>query len=863
MRKLILSILVLASAAYAGTTRTIEGDQIKSSDHTKTWVMPGVSGTLANTAEIAAHEADTTNIHGIADTSLLATKSYADSAVSTHEADTTNVHGITDTSLLLTTTNTKTVTNKDIDGGTASNTSRLTLPKDTTTNLSSLTRKQGSILYDTTLNKPVYDNGSNLITVGSGVGSSINYITNGGGEQDTSGWAAYSDAQTATITIASPGVITVGSTTGMSVGDRVVFTTSSALPTGLTASTIYYISSVVSSTTLKVSATLGGSDVNTSGTQSGTHTLRPLKPIDGTGGSPALSINRTTGVGAALRDDDSDGVTASLYVDKGVITDVAGEGVSYDFTLAKADYSPSPKMQTIAFDYYGQSNFVYGSSTTDSDLEVWIYARDTGVLIQPGVFKLDGSGKFVAQFQPLTTDSNYRLILHEAQTHSNAWSWYFDSVAVGPQNIARGPPISDWVSYTPTGTWVSNATYTGQWRRAGDTMEVIVNVTCSGAPTSAALSVTLPSGYSIDTNKISATADNYTFGITTVLDSGVISYSGNVGYASTTTMAAMTHNASATYTQNFGVTQAVPITFGASDAVRMHFWVPISGWSSNTQNVIDEGRTVVVEYSGNAGGAQTGGTTNIDFTTKSRDSHSAFSGTVFTAPLPGDYQFSGNVQLSAGVAETVDLYVNGSQRVRLGGQASTATSSHSFAGQTYLNAGDTASLRLASNATLTNNAVSHRLTIHRIAGPSLPQPTETVAARYTTVAGQTCTTGSTCILNFGTMDYDTHGAVTTGASWKFTAPNPGKFRVIAGFTTDAATAVTPTQLQLFKNGSLFDQLDYRIAPASSRVSAYGTTEINLIQGDYIDTRWINGDSNTRTMINSAGFNHIEIIKVGN
>jgi len=39
--------------------------------------------TKASTASLTAHEADTTNIHGIADTTALATKTYADSAVST------------------------------------------------------------------------------------------------------------------------------------------------------------------------------------------------------------------------------------------------------------------------------------------------------------------------------------------------------------------------------------------------------------------------------------------------------------------------------------------------------------------------------------------------------------------------------------------------------------------------------------------------------------------------------------------------------------------------------------------------------------------------------------------------------------
>jgi len=55
-------------------------------------------------AAIGTHSGDTTNVHGIADTADLATKTYADDAVSTHASDTTNVHGIADTADLATLT---------------------------------------------------------------------------------------------------------------------------------------------------------------------------------------------------------------------------------------------------------------------------------------------------------------------------------------------------------------------------------------------------------------------------------------------------------------------------------------------------------------------------------------------------------------------------------------------------------------------------------------------------------------------------------------------------------------------------------------------------------------------------------------
>lgn len=75
---------------------------------------------------------------------------------------------------------------------------------------------------------------------------------------------------TVTITIASPGVVTWNSH-GLSNGNLVAFLTTGALPTGLTAGTWYYVVNATANT-FEVSATSGGSAINTSGSQSGTHT---------------------------------------------------------------------------------------------------------------------------------------------------------------------------------------------------------------------------------------------------------------------------------------------------------------------------------------------------------------------------------------------------------------------------------------------------------------------------------------------------------------------------------------------------------------------------------------------------------------
>ena len=77
----------------------------------------------------------------------------------------------------------------------------------------------------------------------------------------------------ATLTIATPCVITF-TAHGLVANDTIQLTTTGALPTGLTINTLYYvITAGLTANTFQISATLGGSAINTSGTQSGVHSL--------------------------------------------------------------------------------------------------------------------------------------------------------------------------------------------------------------------------------------------------------------------------------------------------------------------------------------------------------------------------------------------------------------------------------------------------------------------------------------------------------------------------------------------------------------------------------------------------------------
>lgn len=96
---------------------------------------------------------------------------------------------------------------------------------------------------------------------------------------------------TFTVTIASPAVFTK-TAHGLAVDQPWSPETTGALPTGLSADTQYYIKTVPTADTFTVAASVGGAAINTSGSQSGTHTYgtdtimgAASYVIDGNGGS--------------------------------------------------------------------------------------------------------------------------------------------------------------------------------------------------------------------------------------------------------------------------------------------------------------------------------------------------------------------------------------------------------------------------------------------------------------------------------------------------------------------------------------------------------------------------------------------------
>ncbi len=112
-----------------------------------------------------------------------------------------------------------------------------------------------------------------------------------------------------------PGVVTLNNH-GLVAGNTVYFTTTGALPTGISANTLYYvISGGLTANTFWISASSNGAAINTSGSQSGTHSLYFCPYGLGDGSTTFNTPNLRGNVPAGL---DNMGGTAANRINTGV-----------------------------------------------------------------------------------------------------------------------------------------------------------------------------------------------------------------------------------------------------------------------------------------------------------------------------------------------------------------------------------------------------------------------------------------------------------------------------------------------------------------------------------------------------------------
>lgn len=582
------------------------------------------------------------------------------------------------------------------------------------------------------------------------------------------------------------------------------------------------------------------------------------RPEDGTGGSPNVTFTRSTS--SPLSN------LASFVFSKDAVNR-RGQGASCSFTIDAADQG---KVVTINFDYAVSSGtFVAGSDTTDSDLIVYIYDVTNAALIEPTPFRLFSNSSLASShscsFQTASNSTSYRLILHCATTSAVAYDVKFDNFSISREPVVNASIASDWVSYTPTINGFGTVTIAdARYRRVGDSLEIQTRFS-TGTHTAVLAEFSLPSGLIIDPTKLTATG---------VVGSGY-SQAGIYSYP----MLALGGYSSVWFgNSEAGGGQLSTLngtSFVNSNVISFVARVPISGWASQTQASNQSQNRVIAAYGSfdTLTHTSTGNWQGITALTSIKDTTASLStGGTYTIPESGWYSITNQTTFSANATGVRGARIkqNGSVITSKYEDSADGTISQSVVAEIEYPfvAGDAITFEAyqssGGNLAYDNASGAAFVNIHKIQGPVATLPTEKVSASYSRTTSQSISNSGAQIIDFSTKITDTHNAVTTGGSWKFTAPVAGEYIVNAAVFYDAATyaAGNIITLKVYKNGTLFRTPWYRqveTAAAGFYQGNSGRVKVSLLAGEYIDVRTENSRTagSTNTFADGA-FNYIEI-----
>lgn len=228
-----------------------------------------------------------------------------------------------------------------------------------------------------------------------------------------------------------------------------------------------------------------------------------------------------------------------------------------------------------------------GVTLTSADEIVHVFTPTGDITV-----KLNNSFAIGRNVRIVNSGSNNAIITVTANDDSTICSIYQDTsneiqcTTGSPANSGnwsvKNPIKSNWMSFTPTGSWSSNTSYTGLMKRNGSELLCQIKVNLSGTPNDVHLTVDLPSGLTMDTTAIlNEDTENYLLGEINFHDDGSTTvYYGPMRYMDSNTLGAYFWNAASTYIRSpTALTGTAIIAVGSPDIAFINFTVPVSGWA--------------------------------------------------------------------------------------------------------------------------------------------------------------------------------------------------------------------------------------------------------------------------------------------
>lgn len=286
-------------------------------------------------------------------------------------------------------------------------------------------------------------------------------------------------------------------------------------------------------------------------------------------------------------------------------TQSTADYVYYDFTLDDVDLNKKLKIQ------WAQKQT---GSYNASDLAVIIttQADRTTALHTPTTTNIPAyDGVFQTEFDSGST-ATLSLVIRATTDMATDAGIVISDVIVGPGQVTPVPAIGTWQSYTPTGSFTTNTTYSGFWKQNVDTMEIRALVSFSGTPNAVSMTLDLPEGYTIDTTKlVSTNAYLGIDGFAKMKTSAGTPFFLSLGYTDTNTIGVYTlDDVSGGIQITAGVQDGgYPVTIASGTICEIYARVPIAEWAG-APNYAGQND---VEYAYNSSTSTTSDTTSFAY----------------------------------------------------------------------------------------------------------------------------------------------------------------------------------------------------------------------------------------------------------
>jgi hypothetical protein len=684
-----------------------------------------------------------------------------------------------------------------------------------------------------------------------------------------------------------------------------------------TLATTAFVQSAVSNKPLSINyVTNPGAEASATGYSAYANTAG-VAPVNGTGGSPSVTIARSTTTPLVG--------TASLLFTKGA-SNLQGNGASYDFTI---DSAYQAKAMTLSF-LYSVASGTYASG----DVTMWLYDKTNSVLIQPSASTLNnvlGAAQQKCEFQTNSNSTSYRLIFHVSSTSALAYSLLLDSVSVSPNTTSSGsiktPTITKLTSGSGTYTTPLGATYirvrivggggggcgsgiagSGSGGTAGSTSTFgsslltanggaagggysaggaggtatigtgAIGTSNTGSPgnpggydgTSGSPQVASGNGGSSPFNGNGAGVVGNSAGVAAATNSGSggsgasvagsdgrCGAGGGAGGYIDAIISGTALTSTFTYSIGAGGSGGSAGSSGFTGGAGGSGYIEITENYATAVSASDTATNVVglIAY-GSSGGNTAGSPIILSSVTKDTNgTYNAATG-IYTFPVPGFYTITANMNSGASVSNSnMDLWVNGAMYITLS-HCTVANGSYAGSARYYAKAGDT--MFVTTTNTISSYASPSQLSVILQSGPAQIAASESVNARFHSATATI--TSSFSLVTYTTKDFDSNGSYVSGV---FTAPSPGKYSVNAKIGVSmTGIANQNCGLSIYKNGAAY-AISYT-TEASGVNGAYPQISdlVQLNAGDTVSIYTLSTDTSP-TITASTNTNTLSIVRVGN